>query len=50
MDKETRQKMNSKLQDFEEYVDKKYREEGVDNNEAKRLREEYEHIRDEEDE
>jgi hypothetical protein len=42
--------MNSSLQDFEEYVDKKYREEGVDNDEAKRLRKEYEHIRDEEDE
>ena len=42
--------MNSRLQDFEEYVDRLYREEGVDADEAKRLREEYEHIRDEEDE
>ena len=41
--------MNSRLQDFEEYVDKKYQEEGVDADEAKRLQEEYEHIRDEED-
>lgn len=42
--------MNRNLEDFEKYVDRKYREEGVDEDEAKRLREEYEHIRDEEDE
>jgi hypothetical protein len=42
--------MSRSLEDFEKYIDQKYREEGVDDDEAKRLREEYEHIRDEEDE
>lgn len=39
---------NDRLQDLEDYIDKKYREEGIDADEAKRLREEYEHIRDDE--